>query len=198
MPNHCVSYYPSGIRFSSEKFGSQLCSLTRQIQREQQKSEILFLCIGSDRSTGDSLGPLVGHLLSKNKNFTWEIMGTLKSPVHATNFTQALERIKKEYDGYLIIAVDASIGKKEHISKITLSKGSISPGLGVHKKLERIGDIAITGIVGSGSCIEPLLLQNTRLSMIMELADCISRGIVTFDKMRKKQKNVERFLVRDF
>lgn len=27
--------------------------------------ELVFVCIGSDRITGDSLGPLVGHSLSK-------------------------------------------------------------------------------------------------------------------------------------
>ena len=29
---------------------------------------IVFVCIGTDRSTGDSLGPLVGTLLKEKKN----------------------------------------------------------------------------------------------------------------------------------
>ena len=44
---------------------------------------VIVMCIGSDRSTGDSLGPLVGYKLSK---FTFEnvhVYGCLQSPIHA-------------------------------------------------------------------------------------------------------------------
>ena len=46
---------------------------------------VIVMCIGSDRSTGDSLGPLVGYKLSK---FTFEnvhVYGCLQSPIHAAN-----------------------------------------------------------------------------------------------------------------
>ena len=59
---------------------------------------------------------------------------------------------------------------------ITLGRGAIRPGLGVSKNLMSVGDIFITGIVGYGGNFEPLL-QNTRLSIVMELADCICAGI---------------------
>jgi putative sporulation protein YyaC len=195
MLKHRVIYYPSGIKFPSEDFANQLDLMIRQ---EKNKNKILILCIGSDRSTGDSLGPLVGHLLSKKENLDLEILGTLKNPVHAMNLPQVVKIIKEEYSDFVVIAVDASIGKKEHISKITLSRDSISPGLGVNKALERVGDIAITGVVGSGNCMGSLLLQNTRLSMIMELADNITKGIVKFDEMRKKKQSVECFLFAPF
>lgn len=45
------------------------------------------------------------------------------------------------------------------------------------KDLAEVGDIFITGIVGACGRFEPLMLQNTRLSMVMEMADCICRGI---------------------
>jgi putative sporulation protein YyaC len=195
MLKHRVIYYPSGIKFPSEDFANQLDFMIRQ---EKNKNKILILCIGSDRSTGDSLGPLVGHLLSKKENLDLEILGTLKNPVHAVNLPQVVKVIKEEYSDFVVIAIDASIGKKEHISQITLAKDSISPGLGVSKNLERIGDIAITGIVGSGNGMEPLLLQNTRLSMVMELADCISNGIAKLEEIRKKKQSVERFLISPF
>lgn len=192
-----VEYYPSGIRFVAWKFARQLGKLVKQIQIETNKKEILFLCIGSDRSTGDSLGPLVGHILSK-KELNLNIIGTLTMPVHAINLSSILNQIRKEYADCIIIAIDASLGKREHISQITLSKGPIFPGLGVNKKLESVGDISITGIVGSGKRMEPLLLQNARLSLIMNLADCISEGIIEYDRMQKRKKPVEHLLVEGY
>ena len=35
--------------------------LIREEMAAKGKDGIMFLCIGTDRSTGDSLGPLVGH-----------------------------------------------------------------------------------------------------------------------------------------
>ena len=192
-----VEYYPSGIRFVSWKFARQLGKLVKQVQIETNKKELLFLCIGSDRSTGDSLGPLVGHMLSK-RELNLNIIGTLTMPVHAINLSDILEQIRKDYADCIVIAIDASIGRREHVAQITLSKGSIFPGLGVNKKLQSVGDISITGIVGSGKRMEPLLLQNARLSLIMELADCISEGIIEYDRMQKRKKPVEHLLVEGY
>ena len=193
-----VEYYPTGIRFVAWKFARQLAKLVNQVQIETDKKEILFLCIGSDRSTGDSLGPLVGHLLSKREQVDLNVIGTLTMPVHAMNLSNILKQIRNEYADSIVIAIDASLGKREHISQITLSKGPVFPGLGVNKKLESVGDIAITGIVGSGRRMEPLLLQNARLSLIMELADCISEGIIEYEQMQKRKKPVEHLLVEGY
>lgn len=192
-----VEYYPSGIRFVAWKFARQLAKLINQVKIETDKEDVLFLCIGSDRSTGDSLGPLVGHMLSKQES-NLNIIGTLTMPVHAINLSDILKRIRKDYADCIVIAIDASIGRREHVAQITLSKGPIFPGLGVNKKLESVGDIAITGIVGSGKRMEPLLLQNARLSLIMELADCISEGIIEYEQMQRRKKNVEHFFVEGY
>lgn len=48
-------------------------------------NEFIILCIGTDRSTGDALGPLVGHKLinSISKYNNVYLYGTLDDPVHA-------------------------------------------------------------------------------------------------------------------
>ena len=46
--------------------------------------ELVFLCIGSDRITGDSLGPLIGYQLSPYCSRIFHVYGTLDDPVHAT------------------------------------------------------------------------------------------------------------------
>jgi len=140
--------------------------------------EIVFLCIGSDRITGDSLGPLIGHQLSK---YTWEdiyVYGTLDAPVHALNLEGILLDIKKRHPFALVVAIDASLGSKKHLGFITVGNGSICPGSGVNKVLPDVGDIFITGIINVSGTFEHFLLQTTRLSTIVNMADSITRGIL--------------------
>lgn len=50
---------------------------------KKKETEILFLCIGTDRSTGDSLGPLIGYKLREKGMKNARVLGTLEEPVHA-------------------------------------------------------------------------------------------------------------------
>ena len=53
----------------------------------------MFLCIGTDRATGDALGPLVGSYLLKNG--LENVYGTVDEPVHAENLRYYIEFINK-------------------------------------------------------------------------------------------------------
>ena len=170
-------------------FGRQLEGFVNQVREERGKKNVLFLCIGSDRSTGDSLGPLVGYKLERKG--TGKLLGTLKKPVHAVNLEETVSRIGTEYQDSVVVAVDASIGRHEHVGYITVGLGALKPGLGVRKNLSAVGDIFITGIVGSGSSLEPLLLQNTRLSVVMEMADCICEGICAYCFLEEENRPEE-------
>lgn len=135
----------------------------------------VILCIGTDRATGDCLGPLVGERLM-NFNSRYKVMGNLSAPVHALNLRQVIHSIKEEIDNPFVIAIDASLGMSSHVGFITVSNCPISPGKGVNKKLPAIGDVSITGIVNvSGQ--SPKLLQSTRLYTVMQLADCIADAL---------------------
>ena len=50
---------------------------------------IIVLCIGTDRSTGDALGPLVGERLHGVCQHA-RVLGNLKEPVHAVNLSTIL------------------------------------------------------------------------------------------------------------
>lgn len=172
-----IYYHRSGKRFLPDVFGGQLRELVEQVQRAEEKTEVLYLCIGSDRSTGDSLGPLVGYKLNQKGSWEVQVLGTLTRPVHAMNLNETIDYLNRYYRNHVIVAVDASVGRSEHVGYITLGRGGIKPGLGVSKNLKKVGDVFITGIIGSGGGLEPLMLQNTRLSLVMEIADCICEGI---------------------
>lgn len=141
-------------------------------------SEIVFLCIGSDRATGDCLGPYVGWHLSQQKLPGVFVYGTLNAPVHALNLEQSLKHIHKHHSNALVIAIDASLGAKKHLGYITIGNGSLYPGAGVQKNLPPVGDIHITGIVNTAGIMEHLTLQTTRLSTVVTLADAIAGGIL--------------------
>ncbi|WP_279238009.1 spore protease YyaC [Candidatus Galacturonibacter soehngenii] len=138
---------------------------------------IIVLCIGTDRVTGDSLGPLVGYKLSKSRLHNVKVYGTLENPVHALNLADTTKEIYKKYSNPFIIAIDASLGNSNHLGYITLGKGPLTPGSGVKKTLLPVGDIFITGIVNVSGVLDNLVLQTTRLDTVMTLADCISLGI---------------------
>lgn len=177
-----VLYYFSGEGFEREQFGDRLAGMIHRIRRETGKRSLLFLCIGSDRSTGDSLGPLTGHFLKKEALYEGDdpvlVVGSLALPVHAVNLGAVLEVLEEEFPDYIVIAIDASIGSRNAVGYITLEEGSLKPGHGVSKNLKSVGDISITGIVSWGSCLQPALLQNIRLGMVMNMAGCICQGIL--------------------
>lgn len=138
----------------------------------------VFVCIGSDRVTGDSLGPLVGTRLRCCKNFTHPVYGTLEAPIHALNLQDSMLKIKRFHPKSPIVAIDASLGTRRHQHYITVASGSLTPGSGVDKELMAVGDIAITGIINTSGEFAQLILQTTRLSTVMALADCIFEGIL--------------------
>lgn len=138
---------------------------------------IVFVCIGTDRSTGDSLGPLIGYKMSNLDYKNIFVHGSLDSPVHAKNIDKVMEHIKTFYDKPYVIAIDACLGKMEHVGYITIGEGSIKPGSGVKKDLAPVGDMYITGIVNFGGFMDYLILQNTRLNLVMKMADTISMSI---------------------
>ena len=53
-----------------------------------------------------------------------------------------------------------------------------------------VGDIFITGIVGSCKSSDPIMLQSIRLSVVMRLADCISESIYFVEKLWDRAASV--------
>lgn len=139
-------------------------------------TDIVILCIGTDRSTGDCLGPLVGHKLHDIQIDNVHIFGSLEEPVHAKNLAAYLKKLSY-YKNPFIIAIDACLGKASRIGYINLKEGPLYPGAGLNKSLPSVGNISITGVVNVGGFMEVMVLQNTRLSLVMNMANIISGGI---------------------
>lgn len=140
-------------------------------------NHLVIVCIGTDRATGDSLGPLIGYKLSDLKLEQVTVYGTLDNPVHAKNLQEMLEQISAIHPHALVIAIDACLGSMQNVGCVSIGEGAIKPGAGVKKDLPPVGHLHITGIVNFSSLMNMVILQNTRLSVVMKMADAISSSI---------------------
>lgn len=143
--------------------------------------KIIVICIGTDRSTGDSLGPQTGTYLSKLKPKHLTILGTLHNPVHALNLEETIKRTNNLTNKPFIIAVDAALGKMSSVGNITCSATPLRPGAAFNKKLPQIGDISLTGVVNCTSLLDYTTLQSTRLSLVYDMARVLSNILYQVD-----------------
>lgn len=175
-PKNNITYFNSAEKTTAYEMGNTLSELIRE--QVLLNRSIIFLCIGSDRATGDCLGPIIGYKLSKYKKYhNYYVYGTLEEPVHAKNLKDTVTMINRKHDDAFVIAIDASLGRSDHIGYITLGEGPLKPGAGVDKDLPAVGDIFITGIVNFSGMLDSMLLQTTRLGIVMTMADQICLAI---------------------
>jgi putative sporulation protein YyaC len=175
-PKSKISYFNSTEKTTAYEMGSTLSELIKE--QVLLNRTIIFLCIGSDRATGDCLGPIIGYKLSKYKKYhNYYVYGTLEEPVHAKNLKDTISMIHHNHEDAFVIAIDASLGRSDHIGYITLGEGPLKPGAGVDKDLPAVGDIFITGIVNFSGMLDSMLLQTTRLNVVMMMADQICLAI---------------------
>ncbi|WP_257350371.1 spore protease YyaC [Pseudalkalibacillus decolorationis] len=150
-------------------------------QSSRMDSDIVFLCIGSDRYVGDSLGPLVGTMLKENQ-VPYRVYGTLEEPVHAFNVKGTLKEINKQFKKPLIFSIDACLGDKNQVGHVIFKEGPLVPGKALEKMLPEIGDYHFMGIV---NYIDPLptsqFLNDTRLFTVMKLANVITKVITNIE-----------------
>lgn len=162
-----MMYYNSNEKYVQWKLNDALYRLI--LDSGKAGDGISVVCIGTDRSTGDSYGPLTGHMLSKIEFCDFALYGTFREPVHALTLPKTLERIDSAHS--LVIAVDASVGAPEYVGHIGIGPEPIKPGSGLGKTLPPVGDISITGIAAAGGLAPFLMLQNASLGLIYNMAE---------------------------
>lgn len=144
--------------------------------------DIVILCIGTDRVTGDSFGPLVGHKLEEmyKDSEKVHVIGTLSKPVVANNINTIIREINYKFKYPFIIAIDSAVANKSNIGKIVVSNKSMNLGRGLNKRIISIGNMSIKGIVSKdlGSAKNNfILLQNIPLNLVMNMAETVATGI---------------------
>lgn len=161
---HCLNKVESSV-------STLLNALNKPIERP-----IVYICIGTDKATGDCLGPLVGSRL-KTMLPAAHVYGTLQNPLHALNLQPNIEYIYQSFRDPFIIAIDACLGNAERVGFINIKSGGLLPGSALQKKLPYIGDFHISAVVNVADSFHHLVLQNTRLYLVDRMADIIAKSL---------------------
>ena len=140
----------------------------------------VILCIGSDITSGDSLGPLVGTLLQEKGFGEGYLYGTLARPITAKEVVYMRDYLAKVHPGRKVIAVDAAVGRTEEVGLVKLQADGLYPGIGVGKRMTKLGDYSVMGIVAPKTKTPYQALGATRLNLVYRLAAAISEGIHQF------------------
>ncbi len=157
-----------------------ICLSLKKILPLQSQPPVI-LCIGSDLSVGDSLGPVAGtKLREKLQGLNCYIYGTLSKPITAHEVKYMNEFLRSTHPENPVIAIDAAVGLAGDIGLIKLAKKGIKPGSGANKRLAKVGDVSIMGIVAEHSAFNYSLFSATRLNVVYKMAEIIAEGVASF------------------
>lgn len=139
----------------------------------------IIICVGTDASIGDSLGPIVGTMLIERQQ-PCIVYGSLDKPVTAREISAVKEFVEKVHPRSYVLVIDAAVGKFEDVGTIKVFDKPIKPGLGANKKLPELGDASIIGIIGEKALGGEGALFTSRLGNVYRFASLITDGICAF------------------
>jgi putative sporulation protein YyaC len=159
--------------FRTRVKADKLAEFISYIQSEGVTSDsVQFLCIGTDRSTGDAVGPLVGSMLEE-AGYS-DVIGTLAFPCDSSNLSERLSEIRSDRK---VLAIDACLGHPSSVGQFQVSNGPLLPGKSLGKGLPPAGDYSIAAIVGIDGPKAYAVLQTTSLHRVIMMARAISDAI---------------------
>jgi len=132
------------------------------------RDALTIICIGTDCSTGDSLGPWVGTMLRQRG---WQrVIGTLDEPCDANRYPSAIASIAPDTT---VIAIDACLGKPESVGEFLVANGPLFPARATGNRLPSIGAFSIAGVVGPLSAKPYWSLQRASLYSVITMAGVV-------------------------
>lgn len=167
-----------------EEFSGNFAEKLYRQKLKNNFTQIVFLCVGTDRIIGDCVGPLVGSKLMdlfKDYNIlNINIYGSLKENINYINIKNVIKKIEDYHNDACIVVIDAALSKKENIGKIFVSNQKTILGKGINKNKIEIGDISIKVVVGRDFKIAKYNLKNlqeTSLGFVINLSETVAEGI---------------------
>ena len=146
----------------------------------KQKTEnpnLTFLCIGTDRVPGDSIGPIVGSNLIKyieeNNIKNINVIGNLENNYNNTN-------IRELNNEDITIVIDSAISNTYDVGDIVIDEKNIKIREALYDSKELYSNINIKCIVGRNfkdSNANFLMLQNVKLGIVLNMAEELSNNL---------------------
>ena len=134
-------------------------------------SDIVILCVGTDKLIGDLVGPIAGQKLKRLfKDFEKiTVYGDIKKTVNTTNLNAIISEIIANYDQPFIITIDSALGPREKIETVWVSTGNMNPGSALKKQESCRSNVNFKAVVGEN-------LQNNILNF--NVLNSIERNVV--------------------
>ncbi|WP_276357808.1 spore protease YyaC [Cohnella caldifontis] len=149
-----------------------LAAFARRIAERHPLREMTFLCIGTDRSSGDCLGPWAGTLLTEAG--LPRVIGTLERPCDAEKLPDVIRALPQEGT---VLAIDACLGRPESVGLYLAAARPLVPARSIGKNLPPVGAYSIAGIVNAAGPKPYWTLQTTSLFRVMNMARVIADAI---------------------
>ena len=131
---------------------------------------LVFLCIGTTKIIGDSIGPKVGDRL-KEQGINAFVYGNSERQVTAINVDDYAKMITQRHKDDVVVVIDSALGKLKDIGSIKVTRNGIKPGGAFDKNKERVGDIGILAVVGDADGNRMQELKDRDESFIGHLVD---------------------------
>jgi len=169
-----------GVAMEKTKFVQDLQKNIYQY-RNQKFSDVVILCIGTNKIIGDSIGPVVGQKLKEQKmKETVCIYGDMIKTINFKNAKEVIENIFKTYQKPFIITVDSALGIKTMVSKIVVNKGIVRLGKSLGRSICYASHITIKGVVGENKNTYEdniKVLNEVKPELIWYLSNIMAEGI---------------------
>ena len=158
-------------------------SFFKQIYKVKNKfSDYVFLCIGTNKITGDSFGPFVGNFLLQEMPYqnNIHVIGNMNKNISYLNAEYNIKKIYKKYKKPCVIAIDSALSNPKNVGKILVTNSKIKLGEGVGKRRQEIGNISIKGIVAKDYSLPYYnfyILKLAPKEFVINLAKITAKGI---------------------
>lgn len=164
------------------KYNQFLYKMQKCIKKlDDRFSNIIFLCIGTDKIIGDSVGPIIGSKLKYLENEYIKIYGTIGNNLDFSNTKKIVENIYEKYEKPFIIAIDAALSKENKVGEIYISNGHIKIGNALEKSICFYSNINIKCVVGKYQNLNKKeninVLNNVSKESVNNIVEIVSYGI---------------------
>jgi len=107
----------------------------------------VIVCVGTDKISGDSLGPMVGSIL-RSRHVPCPVFGVEGCTVNGVNLDRYRDFLARYYPGVPVVAVDAALGDASEVGQIRYRLGGVFAGGALGRRCAGLGNLAVLGVVG--------------------------------------------------
>jgi len=149
-------------------------SLINELFKKHEKP--VFLCVGSDKVLGDSVGALTGEILKTKHKINAYIYGDLDYNINANNIEKTILHIKKIHPYSPIVLIDGILGDMDEVGQIKFYPNGAFASGEFHKGVF-VGDYSILAVVDVKGIDSLSFLKSVKLKTVLTQAEFIADSI---------------------